>query len=304
MLKSKARRRIATKAAAGVASAAVLVGALSAVSALADSKPVTYKCTPKTGEADAVTHDFTVSLTSSVATATVGTQFLATLSITPGTTSTSEFGAPEEIPAGAWIQVQPSVVASVSPATGIVAMSTPSPSTSVTATVEKGATFGPLPAATVTITPSTGASSIVLTARDFKLNVLKAGAAGTAATSELLYSCAIATTDGAKSAPAVATIAVVTASASASSSSSTTPTPSTSASSPTPLPTHTVYKTVTAKPSKDTQVKKTPGGGAATGGGADAGPDGRMFVLTGTALVLAAATGGLMLRSRRRAAQR
>ncbi|WP_433222525.1 hypothetical protein [Microtetraspora malaysiensis] len=68
--------------------------------------------------------------------------------------------------------------------------------------------------------------------------------------------------------------------------------------------THTVLKTVTAKPSKDTQVKKTPGGGAATGGGADAGPDGRMFVLTGTALVLAAAAGGLVLRARRRTAER
>lgn len=303
MLKSKARRRIATKAAAGVASAAALVGAFSAAGAFAADKSVTYNCTPYVnGTAGTpVAHDFTVNLLASVATATVGTQFTATLSITADTAS--PFGAPEAIPSGAWIQVQPSVVASVSPATGTVAMSTPSPSTSVTAPIDDESPLGPLPTATLTITPSTGASSIVLTAKDFKLNVLKPATGEATASAAPLYSCVVATT-GTKTVPAGATIAVVTASASASSSSSTTPTPSASASSPTPLPTHTVYKTVTAKPSKDTQVKKTPGGGAATGGGADAGPDGRMFVLTGTALVLAAATGGLMLRSRRRAAQR
>ncbi|GLW96353.1 hypothetical protein [Microtetraspora sp. NBRC 16547] len=300
MLKSKARRRIATKAAAGAASAAVLIGAFSAVGALADSQSVTYSCTPyvENTAGTPVPHDFSVNLQAAVATATVGTQFTATLSITAATPST--FVAPDVIPSGAWIQVHPSVVASVSPDTATAAMSTPSPSTSsVTAEITKGATLPPLPAATLTITPSAGATSIVLTAKDFKLNVLKAGEAGGAASPQELYNCTVAT-EGAKTVPAMATIPVTTPAASSSPSSS-----PTASDSPTPLPTHTVYKTVTAKPSKDkdTQVTKTPGGGAATGGGADAGPDGRMFVLTGTALVLAAAIGGLMMRARRRTAQ-
>ncbi|MBO3747232.1 hypothetical protein J5X84_14230 [Streptosporangiaceae bacterium NEAU-GS5] len=43
----------------------------------------------------------------------------------------------------------------------------------------------------------------------------------------------------------------------------------------------------------------TPSGGAATGGGADAGPDARILVLSGLALMAAAAFGGLLLRARR-----
>ncbi|GIH66136.1 hypothetical protein Msi02_69530 [Microbispora siamensis] len=65
----------------------------------------------------------------------------------------------------------------------------------------------------------------------------------------------------------------------------------------------TVFASPTPKKTKKTkaaQVENTPGGGAATGGGGDAGPDARLFVLTGTALMLAAGAGGLVLRARRR----
>ncbi|GAB3162104.1 hypothetical protein GCM10027161_72720 [Microbispora hainanensis] len=68
-----------------------------------------------------------------------------------------------------------------------------------------------------------------------------------------------------------------------------------------------MYETVFASPtpvktkkSKSAQIENTPGGGAATGGGGDAGPDARLFVLSGTALMLAAGAGGLVLRARRR----
>ncbi|WP_162795017.1 hypothetical protein [Nonomuraea lactucae] len=43
---------------------------------------------------------------------------------------------------------------------------------------------------------------------------------------------------------------------------------------------------------------KTPKAGADTGAGGDAGPDGRMFVLAGSVLIMAAGAGGLMMRRR------
>lgn len=84
-----------------------------------------------------------------------------------------------------------------------------------------------------------------------------------------------------------------------------TPTPATTS----PRPTHTVTATVTETPANtnDTSTKtpakgnnkfaKTPAGAAETGGGGDAGPDGRVFVLTGLLLILSAAA-GLLLRRR------
>ncbi|MEU4542387.1 hypothetical protein [Nonomuraea dietziae] len=79
------------------------------------------------------------------------------------------------------------------------------------------------------------------------------------------------------------------------------PSPSTSTStSASPKPTRTVTATVTQTPvgGGKGKVTKTPKGAAETGGGGDMGPDGRMFVLTGSLVVLAAAAGGLVLRRR------
>lgn len=297
MLKSKARGRVAGRAAAaGVVSAGVLLG-LTALTARADVKTVTYNCAPSSGAA--VTHDFTVSLTSSA----TGTQYTAILTLTAGTAG---LPAPTAIASGAAIELQPSVAATASPAGMTAGVSTPSPTSPVSTAVASGAAMpAALPVATFTITPQQGATSVVLTAKDFKINMVAPGTTGTG-TPTLLYTCTPATT-GANTAPAVATLSVTGASTSpstsASPSTSTTPTPTAS----TPRPTRTVYETVFAsskptatKKKKSAQVTYTPGGGAATGGGGDAGPDGRVFVLTGTALMLAAATGGLMIRARRR----
>ncbi|MEU6720935.1 hypothetical protein ABZ897_56580 [Nonomuraea sp. NPDC046802] len=75
-----------------------------------------------------------------------------------------------------------------------------------------------------------------------------------------------------------------------------TPTPSNTPTSGTPKPTKTstVFKTVTPKESRS----QTPKAGADTGAGGTMGPDGRMFILTGTALIGAAAVGGLVMRRR------
>lgn len=78
-----------------------------------------------------------------------------------------------------------------------------------------------------------------------------------------------------------------------------TPSPSPTATTSTPKPTRTVTAVVTKTPvGGNGKVTKTPKGGAETGGGGDMGPDGRMFVLTGSALVLVAGVGGLYMRRR------
>lgn len=73
-----------------------------------------------------------------------------------------------------------------------------------------------------------------------------------------------------------------------------------------PRPTRTVTATVTAGVPDDDQATtataardaiSTPVGGAATGGGGEAGPDGRMYVLTGLVISLSACA-GLLLRRR------
>ncbi|MEU6429613.1 hypothetical protein ABZ860_27265 [Microbispora sp. NPDC046973] len=304
MLKSKARGRIAGRAAAaGVVSAGLLLG-LGALGAHADSKTVTYSCAPGTG-GTAVAHDFTVTLSANTS-AVTGTQYTATLNIQPLTTSA--FPAPVAIASGASIELQPSVSASALPAGMTAGVSTPSPTgAALTASVTAQGSMPPLPTATLTITPAAQATSVVLTAKDFKISMVAPAGTGTTTTTTptLLYTCTVATT-GANTAPAVATIPVTSPSASASASASASPSASASAS-PSPRNTRTVYETVFASPTppktrktRSSQVENTPGGGAATGGGGDAGPDARLFVLTGTALMLAAGAGGLVLRTRRR----
>ncbi|MEV0581505.1 hypothetical protein [Nonomuraea sp. NPDC050310] len=78
--------------------------------------------------------------------------------------------------------------------------------------------------------------------------------------------------------------------------STTTPTPTPT----TPRPTTTKTVVVTETPKTPIgKVTKTPKAGAETGGGGEMGPDGRNFVMAGTAMILAAGVGGLMMRRRR-----
>ncbi|MEV0227898.1 hypothetical protein [Nonomuraea sp. NPDC050786] len=84
-----------------------------------------------------------------------------------------------------------------------------------------------------------------------------------------------------------------------SSTASPTPTPTPTPTTTSPKPTKTSTHTVTITPSsKKTTKSKTPKAGADTGGGGEMGPDGRLFILTGTALIAAAAVGGLIMRRR------
>ncbi|MEV0169306.1 hypothetical protein [Nonomuraea fuscirosea] len=73
-----------------------------------------------------------------------------------------------------------------------------------------------------------------------------------------------------------------------------------------PTPSHTTTTThtatVTVKPPAEddppTRKSRTPRAGADTGAGGTMGPDGRLFILTGIGLVVAATIGGLMIRRR------
>ncbi|GAA0916318.1 hypothetical protein [Nonomuraea longicatena] len=56
---------------------------------------------------------------------------------------------------------------------------------------------------------------------------------------------------------------------------------------------------VTETTPDDAPVRKTPVGSAETGGGGDAGADGRLVMLTGAGLLLVAGVGGLVMRGRR-----
>ncbi|WP_346103311.1 hypothetical protein [Nonomuraea maheshkhaliensis] len=80
----------------------------------------------------------------------------------------------------------------------------------------------------------------------------------------------------------------------------TSPSPTNTSPTPTntsPRPTTTRTRTETVTPTA-TRKSQTPKAGADTGAGGTMGPDGRLFILTGTGLVAAAAIGGLVMRRR------
>ncbi|MFI7441536.1 hypothetical protein [Nonomuraea indica] len=70
-------------------------------------------------------------------------------------------------------------------------------------------------------------------------------------------------------------------------------------STPTPTPSPSTTRTRETGPAREPGRSRTPKDGVATGAGGDAGPDGRVFLLTGSALVAFAAAGGLLARRRR-----
>ncbi len=252
----------------------------------ADTKTVTYNCTSSTSQS--VPHQVTVNLTGNP-TATAGTVFTATLVISAANPA---FNAAEAIPAGANIQIIPQVSISATPSQPTVREVLPTASAPVAAALQPGAVLAPIPPVTVSVTPPAGATSMVLNARNFTLRVAQAGAA----TGADLYTCQIATTGN--TAPAAVTAAVTGTSTGTPTPTPTNTTPTPTATTPTPQGTRTVEVTVTAD-EPGSKVEKTPAGGAATGAGGDAGPDGRTFVLAGSLMVLGAAAGGLALRRRR-----
>lgn len=171
----------------------------------------------------------------------------------------------------------------------------------VNAAVTQGATLWPIPPLVGVVTPeATGVFEV--SAREFVVRVRPSGAT----TDSVLYNCVLPET----ATPVALKITVV---ASPTPTSSTTPsstpshTPSGSGT-PTPRGTVTATATVTAPTPVDRSTRtatatvtaqvETPDGGVATGGGGSLGPDGRVLVLAGGTLTLAAMVGGLILRRR------
>ncbi|WP_352244401.1 hypothetical protein [Microtetraspora sp. NBRC 13810] len=158
------------------------------------------------------------------------------------------------------------------------------------AALAAGATL-PVPPMTLLITP-TATGTVALKAGAFNLDV-----------GNQAYLCSPGTGGG-------PSLNVVVASGTASTTPSATPSSTTTSGTPTPTqttprPTTTTTHTVTATPpGGNEQVTRTPGGGAATGGGGEIGPDGRMFLLVGSLLVMGAGAGGLFLRRRTAAGPR
>lgn len=164
-------------------------------------------------------------------------------------------------------------------ATGAGAPATATGEGSFTTTIQPGADITTLPSITIKVKPTT-TGTVSLTAGDL--------AFGTSSTSPVLR-CTAPTT-GLKA----YTFTV--------GNGSTSPSPTTTSPTPTntsPRPTTTRTSTVTVTPtSSTTRRSQTPKAGADTGAGGTMGPDGRLFILTGTVLVGAAAAGGLIMRRR------
>ncbi len=281
MRKHSARRRIATRVAIGVIAGGTLFGAAPALAALV-SHDVTYLCgTPVTP------HTFKVEMAGPATKPTPNATVVVTWKIDQPV-SGATLVAPTPIPAGNKVEIEGRAVASGTAVPAASANVTAKASATQAVALPTGAPL-PLPTMLVTVVPTT-TGTVVVRPDQF---VLRAGPTAAGAAQTALVTCSPAAEAQAALAQATFTVAGQT---SPSSSPTTSPTPTNSAT-PTPRTTHTVYKTVTHEATKTERV--TPKGGAATGGGGEAGPDGRVFIAVGSILIGAAALGGLVLRRRR-----
>lgn len=299
MLTSQARRRrLALKTSAfAVGTAAFLVGVPALAEAVMQPRPVTYTCQGVGTQGG--DYKFQMDLQGPLTTPAPSAAAVVTWKIGQPTGSATPLLAPSQVATTDRVVVQ---------ATAIIT-GTPNPSPTETRAV--GATATPLapitPGATMTVPPimitltpkATGVMAVV--PDDF---VLQADpASGT--TAPPWYTCSVKQGFESEATAAAALITVVsgTPSSTPSNTPSTTPstTPTTSTPTPTPTrttprPTRTKTEIVTVGPTK--RASKTPKAGADTGGGGDMGPDGRMFVLAGSLLIIAAGAGGLVMRRR------
>ncbi|GAA4577488.1 hypothetical protein [Planotetraspora kaengkrachanensis] len=261
--RSQARRRTVIGAsAAGVVGAVALVGGLSAIGASADTRTVAYVCLPSAPATATASPDLTAAL-SGQASATPSEAVTLTWTNRQPSDTDQIITVPTEIATTDRIVIVGDLVVS-GPGSGAKKTIQATATGTPGEAVPSGSPV-PLPTLTAVITP-TATGTVGVKADAFTLKVGPADG-----TPETWYDCSISTVAAANTSPASLSIKV------------------------SPQATRTVYETVTA------QVSQTPTGGAATGGGAEAGPDGRVFILTGSALVLAAAVGGLLMRTRRRA---
>ncbi|MEV4069635.1 hypothetical protein [Nonomuraea fuscirosea] len=230
---------------------------------------VSYNCTITGGTPATAEVDIKVGMTPP-ATATVNTDASITWTGTVDSASTDSLTIPQGFPTTGskiFVTIKPTGAGASPTATGEAALTNVTP----------GADLTTLPNVTLKVRPTT-TGTVSLTAGDVAF-----GSSSTAA----LIKCVAPTTN-------LKTYSFTVVSGTASPSPTTTsPTPTTTS----PRPTTTRTATLTITPSK-TRKSQTPKAGADTGAGGTMGPDGRLFILTGTGLVAAAAIGGLVMRRR------
>jgi hypothetical protein len=265
----------------GVIAGGTLFGAVPALAALV-SHNVTYLCGNPVAP-----HTFKVEMAGPATNPTPRATVVVTWKIAQPVTG-STLVAPTQIPAGNQVEIEGHAVASGTAVPVASANVTAKASATQAVAVPPGGPL-PLPTMLVTVVPTT-TGTVVVRPDGF---VLKAGPAAAGAAQTALVTCNPAAVAEAALAQATFTVG---GSASPSPTPTPTPTPTKSAT-PTPQTTHTVYKTVTHEATKTERV--TPKGGAATGGGGEAGPDGRLFIGIGSVLILGAVLGGMVLRRRR-----
>ncbi|MCW2881984.1 MAG: hypothetical protein JWQ95_6084, partial [Sphaerisporangium sp.] len=259
---------------------------------------VTYSCKPGLGPvgSSGTPHQLSVDLTVSNATPSPSGTVPATVKVAQVATdlfitATESIAATDVLTVEGEVAVSPGAGSPLVAATPIATAATTPPAPGIP---KSGSITLPAQGGIVTIIP-TAIGTVGLEARTIVVKVGVGGAAGTA-----WYTCELPTIGAL---PAKATLTVKSPTA-ASTDDTTTPTSTPTSPTPTPTtttpkPTHTVFETVTNKPKSTQQVTRKPVSGAATGGGGDAGPDGRTVVLVGAMLVVGAGAGGLMMRRRR-----
>ncbi|MEV0626936.1 hypothetical protein ACI2LC_45205 [Nonomuraea wenchangensis] len=284
MLTSKARRRLALKTSAMAVLGAGIFGGLPVVAALAAPVDVVYSCTA-TGEQTATNVPFRMELRTPAA-ATPSGVVTVTWDIAQPTATESRLPAPSAITPSSTVVA----VGTISPS------GTPVPATPVTvgqtstpfATISEGS---PMPLATMTmvITP-TATGTVALKGGGFALQV----------NGHPVYHCAPGASGGPSAHFVVTTGSTGTPTGTGTPTNTGTGTPTPTPTTSTPRPTKTTTEIVTVTPSSERSTKKsqTPKSGADTGAGGMMGPDGRTFILAGTALIGAAALGGLLMRRR------
>lgn len=295
MRKSKTRRRVAVKTAAGVVGAGIIFGAIPAIASLAAvPKAVTYTCTLVTGgTVPQNSYKLQMDLAGPIATPTPNSTVVVTWRIGQPAASPS-LVAPAAIAAGDRLEVDADVVITGSPL--------PSPmetrsvgATSTPGAVASGAAIPGFPTVLVTVLPT--ATGVIAVQPDAFTLVHSLAAGGTGAGTDL-YDCVPVAAEAAAAAALVTVKPTGTATTTPPVGATTTPPVTPSSTPPTVEPIVTVTRTKTSQPVSTRQIEKTPDGAAATGGGGDAGPDARLIMFGGALMVAFAGIGGLVLRRR------
>ncbi|MEV0197307.1 hypothetical protein [Nonomuraea sp. NPDC050691] len=283
MLTSKARRRLALKTSALAAAGAGIFGVVPAVAALATPVDVVYSCTGQVGGV-ASNVPFQMELKTPLVQPTASATVTLTWEIRQPTATQSQLLATAAITPSSAVVAEGTVTPSGSPvpSTAVTGGATASPYATVTSNAPM-----PLPTMTFLVRP-TATGTVAVKGGGFSLKV----------NGTTWYNCAPGASGGPSMNLVVGTGSPSTSSSPSPSTTPTTPTPTPSATKTTPTPkqTKTSYVTVVETPKK--RSSRTPKAGANTGAGGEMGPDGRMFVLVGAALILAAGVGGLAMRRR------